>query len=334
MKPEFRKELRELLPAKKIFPYFAEREGGWLLHHRLRQPARIAELRRGPLAPLLTRPGVRDVVAACGRGWVTPENLLPLAEPLDALSRESQLSGDRATEVALDTAVAADWREVSITHSEWADGCNGFYRRELQVSRTGGNLVIQVNFPEAFQDEFDALFPIETRRALETRQHPVRKDLITMGWIRLDFERDGEDLLIEEVQTDWLRIAKRCRNDLAKQGPSAFEADRLAFLDRALALYGRDWARMLMLVALDFARTRAGIRHVWMHQYLPGAKLKHIIEYDLPPRSLYTDLPRRFGFVRTDRAPAFLYPARSQVLSRLRRQGEPLFWRLDLNETV
>ncbi|MEL7153019.1 MAG: hypothetical protein AAFN51_04335, partial [Pseudomonadota bacterium] len=100
-------------------------------------------------------------------------------------------------------------------------------------------------------------------------------------------------------------------------------------IDRALATFGPIWARAAMLAALAFSVRELGIRRVWMHQPATGAKLK-AISGELPPRSIYTDLPKRFGFQPTDRAPEFLYQARSKALANLRRSGQPLFWMLDL----
>jgi len=160
---------------------------------------------------------------------------------------------------------------------------------------------------------------------------PVRRDgPITMGWARLDMDPWGEDLLIEEIQTDWLRWLGTWRDRLLRRVPRVERADAQRFLDATHRDHARDWDRVVMLAVLSFAVRDLGIRRIWLHQPHSGAKLKRIHQGPLPPRSIYTDLPRRFGFQATDRAPDFLYRARSKAIANLRRSGKPVFWCLDL----
>ena len=333
MKPEFRNELGTMLPDALVFPHFPEREAAWLLHRQLDGPARIAELRRGPTAGLLNRPGVRDVLSACGNGYVAPHHLLPLANPLFAFGRERELMIDRASEAAFDVAAAADWQSYSVSFTGWADRARRAAWRELQLSRPGGNLVLQLNFPESYRAKFEELFGTKAREEIEYYGHPVRCDgPITMAWARLDLDPWGEDVLIEELQTDWLRFLQDNRSEMLSRCSPYLSAARRKFLDQSHEVFHKGWARALMLAVLAFADRELGASRVWLHRPETGAKLKNI-RGCLPPRSLYTDLPRRFGFRETDRAPEFLYRARSQVLARLRRSGGALFWVMDLERS-
>ncbi len=319
-----------MLPDQILFPHFAQREAPWLLHRQLAGPARIATLRRGAAAPLLTRPGVREVAAHCGDGWLHPHQLLPLADPLFAFGREHELMRDRASEAAFDMACVAEWRMFTLSFAGWADKTKRSWWRALQLSRPGGNLVLQLNFPGPYMAAFSDLFPKRTRSQLEFYGHPVRRDgPITLAWARLDLDAWGEDVLIEELQTDWLRHLKHWRQELMKRCTRFERNARRAFIDMTLERYGRDWSRALLLAVLVFATRELGAARVWMHQPDPGAKLKNI-RGELPPRSLYTDLPRRFGFAPTNSAPEFLYKARPKAVARLRRSGKPLFWCLEL----
>ena len=331
MQPAFQNELGTMLPEEMVFPHFAEREAAWLLHQQMTGPTRIADLRRSDRAPLVDRPGVREVVAACGDGQITPQRLAPLADPLAAFRRERELAVDGASRKAFDLAMAADWQNYSISFAEW--GKLGDWR-EIQLSRQGANLVLQLNFPERYREAFLRHFEPEVRRQLEYYGHPVRFfGAITLAWARLDFEPWSDELLIEELQTDWLRSIKRWRKPLTSTGSMISRKERRAFIDRTLADYTKVWARVLMLAVLVFARRELGANRVWLHQPHTGARLKNIREV-LPPRSLYTDLPRRFGFRPSDRAPEFLYRARHKALANLRRSGRPLFWRLDFPEVA
>lgn len=331
MHPTFRETLGHMLPDELPYPHFAEREAAWLLHQRLDGPARISTLRRGPLAPLLQRPGVAEVIATCGDGWIRPEQLWPLADPLYAFGRERELAVDRPAQTAFDIAAVADWRMFTVSFAEWVGENEQHCWQALQVSRAGGNLVLQVNFPEDYCGQFRRIFGQSWRAALEYYGHPVRRSgPITMAWARLDLDEWGEDLLIEEIQTDWLRATDVMRKRMLQNLSKHHRVEARMFLQMTRDVFARDWARVVMLAVLAFARRELGVSRIWMHQPKTGAKLKRIHDDRLPPRSIYTDLPRRFGFKATDQAPEFLYRARGKALKNLRRSGQPVFWRLDL----
>ena len=338
MQPEFREELGTMLPDELAFPWFAAREAPWLLSRQLAGPARIAELRHSPCAPLLDRPGLREILARCGDGQIAPRQLQPLADPLEAFQREEDLACDSATKAAYDLAAGADWQRFTISFTGWADRCERSWWRDLQLSRAGGNLVLQLNFPESYRADFEWLFRKDARSLLEYYGHPVRDSgPITLAWTRLDLDPWGKEVLIEELQSDWLRALRQRGSTLSNQfkDPACMSKKRglKEFLDESQGTYARIWPRALMLATLIFAHRELGARTVWLHQPRTGVRLKNI-EGTAPPRSLYTDLPRRFGFTASDRAPEFLYRARHKALANLRRSGRPLFWRLDLEPRI
>ena len=326
MNPAFREELTALLPDTIPYTWFAEREAAWMLSRRMGGRARLRDLRRGPLAPLLTRPGVAETAAACGDGWLCPDRLAPLADPNNP---DTWGTEDGAMRTAFGAAAAANWLDLSVSLAGWAEAVSGQDWRNLQLSRRGGNLVLQLNFPEAYEREVAMCLGPNARSRIDYYGHPVRREgPITLAWARLDLDRWSEEILIEEVQTDWLRDLRRHSLETWDR-PHGKRSDRVPLVQKTLDTYGRIWARALMLAVLIFGRRELGVRRFWMHQPHTGARLKNICEV-LPPRSLYTDLPRRFGFRPTDRAPQMLYRARPQALARLRRSGRPLFWHLDL----
>ncbi|MEM9138514.1 MAG: hypothetical protein AAGB15_01665 [Pseudomonadota bacterium] len=332
MLPTHRETLGAHLPDALSYPTFADRDAAWLLYQRMGGTQRIGDLGRGPLAPYMKRPAIRAVTARCGDGRLSPDDLLPLADPLAAFEPDAPFAATAPAEAACTAMMEADMRWFTVSFATWPQHQSSDWR-DLQISRQGCNLVLQVNFPDAHQQRFFRIFNQEARHAIEYAGHPIRRDgPITMAWARLDFERDGEDVLIEELQSDWLRVLRNGKG--AVQGLVDKKSRALAkrYVEETLALYS-DWARVTLLAALAFSVAELGMRRIWLHQPGPGARLKHIRD-ELPPRSLYTDLPRRFGFRPTDRAPAFLYDARHHVLGRLRRRGIPLFWRLDLEDTA
>ena len=235
---------------------------------------------------------------------------------------------DRASEAAFDVAAAADWTPFEVSFTTWGSMDANRCWRWAQISRKGENLVLQLNFPDRFTADFEYWGGKQLRRRLDSAFHPVRLDhRMTLAWVRLDFDPWGEDVLIEEIQSDWIRFLHDLREQ-AKPSSANFEFNRV--VRQGIAAYGPIWARAAMLAALAISVREFGMRRIWMHQPDTGAKLK-AIDVVLPPRSVYTDLPKRFGFQPTQRAPEFLYRARSKALARLRRSGKPLFWLLDLD---
>lgn len=332
MLPKDRINLGERLPQDLSYPAFTDRDAAWLLFQRMGEQQRIADLGKGRLAPLMNRPSIRAVTARCGDGRLRARDLLPLADPLTAFEPEAGLSPTAPVEAAWAAMMEAETRWFTVSFATWPQSDEVSDWRDLQVSRQGCNLVLQVNFPDAHQRDFYRVFNAQARRAIEYSGHPVRTNgPITMAWARLDFEPGGRDLLIEEVQTDWLRVLRSGRTTLQGLVAKRDRARARAYIDDTLSRY-KDWARVTLLAALAFSVAELGIRRIWLHQPGSGARLKHI-QGELPPRSLYTDLPRRFGFRPTVRAPAFLYESRHAVLGRMRRKGMPLFWQLDLSKS-
>ncbi|MEL7154116.1 MAG: hypothetical protein AAFN51_10090, partial [Pseudomonadota bacterium] len=207
MHPTHRSELAAMLPGELPYPYFPAREAPWLLLHRMQGAERIPELRRGPLAGVLSRTGAREVLAECGDGRLQPHQLLPLADPLEAFGRERQLATDRAAATAFDLAANEVWLSFNVSFTTWGSMLTHRDWRWAQISRKGENLVLQVNFPREVSAKLRQLMGEDTRQRFEPSLHPVRKDAeMTLAWVRLDFDPWGEDVLIEEVQSDWIRV--------------------------------------------------------------------------------------------------------------------------------
>ena len=85
----------------------------------------------------------------------------------------------------------------------------------------------------------------------------------------------------------------------------------------------------MLSATLFFIVEELGIRDIWYHSWDTGNLLKGISGRSLPPRSLYTRLPRRFCFSETEAMPGLLQCR--QTRRRLRRMGsEARFHRLTL----
>jgi hypothetical protein len=60
------------------------------------------------------------------------------------------------------------------------------------------------------------------------------------------------------------------------------------------------------MATLDLVYQEFGVRTVYFHTYDGGLTMKRTAGQCAPPRSLNTDLPQRFCFQETDRAPRVL----------------------------
>lgn len=309
---------REILPDTQTCNYYPDREAAWLLAQMVPDRTKIKELRNSAYAPLLERGLIKTLIQSCGDGYLYQRDLL-------ALAAEIEPETDAAAN-ALAGVYAVAWQDFELTLTDWGVAADDWSWNQL--SRKGGNLVLQVNFP-AEHAKLLGQFRSFDRKEFEFNVHPIRETgRPTLAWVRLDICLETGAALIEEVQSDWLREIgwERDRwNDSAPQSRErrVFEAYSTALFQR----YRKSWARVAMFAALRLLRQEFAIRDVFMHQPATGACLKSI-RGSLPPRSIYTSLPKSFCFAPTAEAPAFLERARKRPLAKLRRTRHPLFWHL------
>lgn len=190
-----------------------------------------------------------------------------------------------------------------------------------QTSRNQSNLVLQVNFPSSHVKKYEALVKSECLDygPFESLCHPIhQKGRKTMAWVRMDVDFDTDTVLIEEIQNDWIRKAlkawrsvekRRSKNPTLK--PSLVNSDIGAsyedfgrYIKNELVHYEKNWAEVAMTAAIQFIRSELGISNIYYHSFDTGIKLKQV--FGEPPVSLYTKLPKSFGFRPTQAAPAFL----------------------------
>jgi hypothetical protein len=263
-----------------------------LLAHVIGGGRPISVLRRGPFARLLDKPIVKRALAYAASGVLTPaciEQALPeVREPF------------RVT--------LGRWGGK--TRREWADS---YY----QTSRPGESLVLQLNFPESHDRAYRAL----VRHAgdgspFASSFHPGRvREPFTLAWARLDVDCESDEVLIEEVQSDWVKEAQSFR-DIAETWLSEGHSDGLCFtgfdapaaelvryVECVLAPYASVWQECVLALAIEFSYATLGARRVFFHTYEGGKVMKRMWYRRQPPRSLYTRLPERFCFTRTRVSP-------------------------------
>lgn len=322
MDPLDLERLRADLPELVRYPYYADREAGWLTVPHVGDAARISDLRAGPAGRFLSRGPMRPVVAQCG-GVLRGGDLAALTDPLTALGaddlRPAALAG-------LEAVFDLHWHDFEVTFATWGIGASGSW---AQMSRPGGNLVLQLGFPREHGALMARHGASRLRKRFEFARHPIRQTgAPTLAWARLDIDPDTGSMLIEEVQSDWLRFARELvaggrLPDGARRRVAAYEA---GLRDR----YGRIWPRALLLCVLELARDLMGVREVWMHSPEGGVAHKSIWPRCAPPVSLYSSLPKSFGFAPTDDPPPFLARRHRRTRRRLARDGVRAFWHLDL----
>lgn len=300
-----------------VFPYYRDRYGIGLLRQLSRRyrpgdSLSIGALKRSQYAPLLQKPRIKMVLARLGHG--------PIDEPTLALH-------DYDPQQCHYLLTLATWG------SERRAG-----RSRRQTSRPGINLVLQLNFNTEHDRRFGSLGCLHSR--FNYYGHPVSPRRNTLAWARIDLDLASNCALIEEVQSDWVRrvawLARRVEHRLASGEPESTPI-RLYGFDCSLATardycaYIRDqhapiWPEAMLWACVQFIRDELGLETLYYHSEQGGLLLKGI-GGSAPPRSLYTDLPRRFCFTPTREIPPFLREDK-EVRRVLRRHPDIGFFQM------
>ncbi|MCB1478000.1 MAG: hypothetical protein KDJ62_03815 [Rhodobiaceae bacterium] len=301
--------------ARRAFDYAADSYAPRLLGHVLNREIAIAELRDSRFGRLLARPNMAALAGFSGSGRIGP-GMLGLADGHGIESRE----------------LAQNY----IVNLDIWDGDDRSWRM-WQVSRRGVNLVVRLDFTARHDAAYrDFLRPGKTR-PFAYFAHPGNRDgYNTLAWARIDLDLDTGEALIEEVQTDWLRLAALFHKRV-KAGARAvlngqkIPAERVhAYMELILAPHKALWQEAMMMAALRVIVEDIGIRSIFMHTPESGARLKNIGEKRVPPRSIYSDLPRKFCFSRGSTLPRFLEGGATRRIAALRRKAALPMWHLDL----
>lgn len=285
--------LRALLPAgRTVYSYFKDKYSLQLLRYAVRRPTPVAELRRQPVARLLEKPAVREVLARCG-GQLAPAQLeLACGHPSP--------------------------QHYTLSLGVWG----GERTHAPQTSRPGANLVLQLNFSQEHNQAFQRLVrPRPGGDPFNYFGHPALRDerenrRYTLAWARLDLDLEHGEALIEELQSDWLRAAARVGESARQLGEEQFRRRHqyrfqggrqavLQYCEQVLPAHQGLWDEALLAAVLFFLREELGLARIWMHTPRSGVLLKNI-RYGAPPTSLYSSLPQRFCFIPGASAPAFL----------------------------
>jgi len=245
----------------------------------------ISDLKSTQFAKLLQRPKIKELLAGFGDGKIVGERLQDI--------------------------VINNYKSYVITLSRW--GCKKCYSWN-QTSAPGANLVMQLNFTNQ-HDQYLVDLKIDAS-PFKYRHHPIHRTKSSLSWARIDFDLDTGEALIEEIQNDWLRRAstharwaKRALlngQDFYKIGNEEYSAGKmLEYTNDLLDKYQKCWHETTLFYAIKLIREELGIKNIFYHSFETGAVLKDMGDW-LPPRSLYTDLPKQFCFSRSKQGPEFI----------------------------
>lgn len=253
----------------------------------------LSVLRCGPFARLLDKAIVKRALANAGRGVLTPE--------------------------CVRRALPERLAEYTITLGRWGPPRSSQgHERYYQMSRPGENVVLQLNFPHEHSRAYERLVRPRDWHPFVLYSHPARDEApYTLGWARLELDVRAGEVLIEEVQSDWVRAVgsyrERAEEWLALGEPAHLPfndemggtaAEVLNYIEQVLAPHARVWEECVLSAAIELAYERFGTRRVFFHTHEGGRIMKCMYSQRLPPRSLYTELPERFCFTRTRVPPA------------------------------
>ncbi len=308
-----------LAAQRRVLHYFKDRYALDLLEHALAEPTAVSVLRRGPYGRLLAKPALAPAIALAGDGILRADHLAA-AWPTDGIV------------------------PYTVAFGVWGEDARRA-RPCAQTSRPGANLVVRLNFDCGHDARYRALVDPHYRQPFAYFGHPV--DIIpggrnTLAWARIDWDADAGVVLIEEVQSDWVREAKaaaaRAEKRLTARHADTIGAELQTRLSNAqtywrqcMTRHDALWAEATLCAALNVARSDLGARDIFMHTAASGVKMKRIDpRWNAPPRSLYEELPKRFCFTRTPDFPALVLEGADRKLRKRLTAGEERFWRLRL----
>ncbi|MEM1176187.1 MAG: hypothetical protein AAGI27_15355 [Pseudomonadota bacterium] len=298
-KEETRTILRYFKEYRERFYYFKDRYALLLLNLAADGEISKNDIKASPFAQLLDKTVVKELMSTLGSKAVAPTDL-EMYWPKDV-------------------------QFYYLTLGVW----NGTRDRWNQTSRRGYNLVLQLNFSNQHNGLYRRLVDPECERPFEYRCHPVSKTMHTLAWSRMDIDLERGEALIEEIQTDWIREARWAYREALSDNPwfywnTDLKKERvIRYVEKVLKAHEATWDEAMLASTLWFLRREIGIRKIYYHTHETGAAMK-AIRNRLPPKSLYTRLPKKFCFKETREAPAFIW-RKSRSLEKRKKVDEAKF---------
>lgn len=301
--------LQEILAClrgeRTVFHYCPDQYAVYLIRRVLNQYKRVGvrDLRNSRWSSLMSRPAIRELITHCGDGYLYPEVLEDfwLSEP----------------------------EPFVLTLGQW--GARNQWTWS-QTSRPGSNLVLQLNLSRKWCRRFCGVVQ-QTANEFLGFAHPISDSRsATLAWVRMDFDFETDEVLIEEIQSDLVReiasIYKLARfaakqESFSYYGDTFKTVDAISFSEMFLSTFGKIWHEAMLAAALFFVFDELGFSRLYYHSFETGNKMKNL-RWSKPPRSLYSDLPKKFCFEKVEHAPEFLQ--REKTIRRKLKKLEKSCW--------
>ena len=308
-------EVEELLDTLKgsrtLFYYFANRYAIILLSYFIQQGLPIKDIKKSPFQPLLGKEPIKKFIAQSGK------------KDLSALD--------------LETLWPLNPLKYILTLDYWGEN-EKYWDDYYQTSRPGTNIVLQLNFTNEHRQQFNKLLSPNTNTFQRT-WHPIAKAYHTLAWSRIDFPQNMEYALIEEIQNDWLREALECKQELdgasdkkevlLDYGIDSTPEKFYQYYNNILAPHRALWDQAMLTATILFLRQELGIKKIYYHTFESGNFLKQL-QFQYPPKSLYTTLPKKFCFQKTAIVPEFLSDSIHFLEEKNKKKTKLQFYLLDL----
>ncbi len=309
MNKKLLEELLYCLSEKRTkYTYFKDKYCMFLLQNMITEKTNTQQLKQSQYAQFCHKPQIKEWLATYGSQSIDAEMLMALWQ--------------------------TELYHFTISLDQWG----GDSPRWQQTCRKGYNLVLQLNFNKTHDRLYDQVKELK-REPFIYRGHPVNSIRNTLAWSRIDISEDLTEVLIEEIQNDWLRKVQRAFKFLSYRESSVYfrrfgiKHDMNLFkkyYDNMIKPLIKIWDEAILCATLEFLINEVGVKHVYFYDFDTGTQLKSI-DYGLPPRSLYTKLPKKFGFKTVKQAPRFIAEDKFSA-KKLKRIKSPQWHYLQLEE--
>ena len=308
--------------GKTFFHYFKDRYALMLLSEFVGDGLPVRDIKRSPYAKLLGNPLIKTVVERQGDGVLGSQHL--------------------------DSIWPGQPECYLLTLGKWGVGAKKKYwwRGYHQTSRRGTNLVLQLNFSRKHNKPYQDLIQSGDDMPFAYSEHPIaRQGFHTLAWARMDIDLESGQALIEEIQSDWVRLATRGHttiealvdNDAQRQTIVQTVFRGVELDSRRLDLYVKHvlsdhmaiWSEAMLSATIWFLRQELGLREIYYHEFDSGNVMKGLRSTQ-PPRSLYTTLPKKFCFQQGFEPPAFIKAGNPKKFRAIMDKEDVSFWRLPI----
>lgn len=299
-----------LSEERQVYHYFKDKYCQFLLQQYITKSIKIQDLKQGPWRHLCQKPTVKTWLSTLGQKHIEPDQIKSMWS--------QQL------------------HHFTLTLGSWGGDCPEWQ----QTCRKGYNLVLQMNFTQSHDRRYQRMIAQE-QELFSCWGHPTHDHKKTMAWARLDISEDFSEVLIEELQNDWLRYAKGIYDKLKtahdqhridNYGLRHWHMFEAYYLEYIVPLQ-KIWDEAMLCATIEYVNQSLGIKHIYLYEHATGIALKNMDEWH-PPKSLYSQLPKKFGFQLTQSAPTFIqedgYAARK--LKKIEKQATTKWYFLNLNK--